>query len=599
MPLSSVDSTWILDVLLAPMEGVRQRRKYKENEWLLNYRAWQGWASYNYQIPLQDGAIHYFLPHARRTIERGNSRICKLLMPRSKFFQTLPRDLSSHQNAESIDSLLEFIYAEKIQTKRLISSLARSLQLYNFSILNTSIKIEHDEVWPYQKDVDPFSFYVFPDTASTRDEAILLFEDIVIPYQSYYSMVDRDNKESSLYKYIPASELTNPIWPYHLIERLSYQGLSSPSDFMQGTGNIRRLTERDLEKAKTDTENNLSKQAKAFLQLSKVYFRIQSTWYYCVICHNVQKEPCIIRLDEEENTPLYRWANERPLPGELYSPSQMDDIRILQTLANNALSQVESNRQTVAEPPMAIDRSQATRTEQYIFKPRAKWEVDGDPNQIFKEITINDTGPEGIRAFQIYLGLMDRGNGGTIAEGQPGRNMPRAGFAVNNLVNLSLTDTQDSAEVIECDLLTPGIGDVYHTILEYIPSSQIIRIPGKAGLAPKAFNKLDLYGNYSFKWQGALEFNDTQQVADNLVKLLEILSNPNTMQLMQSQGYAINFAELIQTLYVYSIGEQGLNSIITQIQQPGLNTGIAQPGQSPIPPQVQQALASLQGVPNV
>ena len=32
---------------------------------------------------------------------------------------------------------------------------------------------------------------------------------------------------------------------------------------------------------------------------------------------------------------------------------------------------------------------------------------------------------------------------GTIAEGQPGRNMPRAGGAVNNLVNLSMADVQD------------------------------------------------------------------------------------------------------------------------------------------------------------
>src|SRR6266516_6152754 len=120
---------------------------------------------------------------------------------------------------------------------------------------------------------------------------------------------------------------------------------------------------------------------------------------------------------------------------------------------------------------------------------------------------------------------------------------------------------------------------VYHVCMEYIPTSQILQIPGKAGQAPRAFNKLDLRGSYTFKWQCALEFRDTQQVADSLMKLFEILANPQTIQLLQMQGYSINFQELIQTLYVYSIGEEGLVDIITKAQpvQQGM-----QPGQIPM-----------------
>ncbi len=188
---------------------------------------------------------------------------------------------------------------------------------------------------------------------------------------------------------------------------------------------------------------------------------------------------------------------------------------------------------------------------------------------------------------------------------------------MNNLVNLSLADTEDSAQCIESGLLTPGMSDVYHVCMEYIPTSQILQIPGKAGQAPRAFNKLDLRGSYTFKWQCALEFRDTQQVADSLMKLFEILANPQTMQLLQLQGYSVNFQELIQTLYVYSIGEEGLVDIITKAPQQGMQPGIAQPGGmlqqnntqqngvqgnpvqsngTQIPPQIQQMLQSLQGV---
>src|SRR6266568_5034898 len=291
MPISKDDEKWILDILLGPLEGVRNRRKFIENEWLQNYRAWRGWPTYNYMLPL-------------------------------------------------------------------------------------------------------------------ADEAQIIFQDIIIPYQVYYSFVDRDDPEHSLYDYVSADKLTKPIWPYHLIERLAYAGLSSPSDFMHGTGNYTRKTEEDLKKESKEFINSFTKRNNAFFQGSKVYFRLGGKWFYTVICYNTQ-EPCLVRLDEEENTPLNRWANERPLPGELYtSSSQMDDIRTLQTLANNALSQVESNRSLVAEPPVARDRNIATRTEQYVYGPRRIWDVEGDPNNIFKTIQIQDTGPEGIRAFQIYLGLM-------------------------------------------------------------------------------------------------------------------------------------------------------------------------------------------------
>src|SRR5438128_8202206 len=117
MPISTEDSNWVLDIILSPMEGTRQRRKFIEYEWLENYRAYQGWPTYSYMLPLPDGAIHYFIPHARRTIERGASRIKKLLMPRNKFFQTLPRDMTayeSHKDTGAVDALIDFIYSEKI-----------------------------------------------------------------------------------------------------------------------------------------------------------------------------------------------------------------------------------------------------------------------------------------------------------------------------------------------------------------------------------------------------------------------------------------------------------------------------------------------------
>lgn len=565
--LTRHDSKWLIDLFYGSMNGVRQRRKFIEYEWLLNYRAWQGWPSQSYTLPLPDGAVHYFIPHARRAIERNVSRVVKLLMPQTEWFQVLPNDLISYDHSEAVQSVYKYFYEKKLKTKRLISSLTRCLYLYDFGVLSTSVKIEGENIWPYQRDVDPFNFYIFPDTASTLEEALFLFEDRIIPLQVYNSLVDKDNPSQSYYTPITAAELTSPEWPYHLIERIAYRGLYSPSDFTQGTGNYKRLTEYEMQEAYAKTRNNLANQNKSFVSLTKLYFRISSNWYICEICNNLN-EPKVVRVDDVENAPLYRWASARALPGELYLNSPMDDVRVLQTLTNSAISQVEANRQVVAEPPVAIDMTAAGRLEPYIYKNRQWWKVPGNPRDIIQQLDVKDTTDVGLKTWQVYLAQINSLAGsGTIAEGQPGRNMPRAGFAVDSLINLAMTDLEDVANTIEQELLTPGLSDIYHIFNEYVPNDQLIKIPGKARDMIKAYTVDDLYGDYTFSWIGSLGFQDISTRADKFFQLLQLLANPQLSELLAQQGVRVDLATLVKFIYTLGIGERGLSNIIIPIPQ--------------------------------
>lgn len=565
----------LVEMLIPTMNSTRERRKFIENEWLQNYRAWQGWPSQTYLIRLPDNAIHYFIPHARRAIERNVSRGTKLLMPNMDWHQTLPFDGISHQNAEAVHNALRYIYQKKIPTKKNISSGLRCLQMFNFSILHTSAIIQKKEVWPYQRSVDPFNFYVFPDTASNIEEATVIFEDSIIPYQVYLSYVDRSDKSKSLYEYIEAEDLHSPVWPYHLIERLAYRGLTQPSDLVQGTGKTRKLTEKSFRESREKASETLAMKGKTFVALSKVYFRLDSRWFFAVLCTNIQDSgeggynTKVVRLDESENEPLYRWTNSRPLPDELYTNSPTDDIRVLQNLTNNALSQVESNRSRFAEPPMVANASKIGRLEQKTFENRKLWLFEDDPKDAIMSLDVEDTSTNGIRALQIYKGMLDQNSGGGLPEGQPGRNMPRAGFAANTLLNMSLTDVEDIADFYEQECLTPGIGDVYHILLEYVPDSQIIKIPNKHPQLVKAYKKKDLFGDYSFTWLGSLGFQDTQVRADKFSQFLGMLFNPQIFQVLSQQlaqqGLKIDIASILKTYYSYGLGERGLGEIIIEM----------------------------------
>jgi len=201
--------------------------------------------------------------------------------------------------------------------------------------------------------------------------------------------------------------------------------------------------------------------------------------------------------------------------------------------------------------------------------------------------------------------MQSMGGTGTIAEGQPGRNMPRAGGAVNNLVNLSMADVQDMAELIEQEVLTPGLSDIYK-VSSFIPDSQLMRIPGGKVMyhgSNKQSNVLrskDIRGDYEFEWIGSLQFQDEAQRAERGMIFLNMI--PTLAPMLQAQGYAFNVPELVHFAWRYMLGERGLNKIVVQLpkqaqqvgmpgaetangqQQPGVN-GTAQPtnGAAPKP----------------
>lgn len=585
MPESKVDSknlSWLIDLLIPMIQGAKNRRRSIENEWLLNYKTWQGWPSQTYTLPLPDNAVHYFIPHARRSIEKRVKQVTKLLLSNITKFEALPSDSSiPHENAEAVNTVIDYILTKKIPLRRNIGQLARIMYLYDFPVLHTSVVIQNKQVWPYQRVIDPYSFYIYPDTAINLEDAILLFEESIVPYQIYKTFVN-ENEKKSIYSSINLDSLHIPEWPYHLVERIAYRGLTIPSDFNQGTtGNSHRyVREADVELARNSARTTLAEASKAFVQLFKCYFRLGSTWFYAVICNNLSS-PKVVRLDEEENSPTYRWTNSRSLPGELYTNSETDDIRVLQNLSNSALSQMESNRSTYAEPPIGVDLNAVGRMQEYTFGNRKFWKVDGNPKEIFQPIQVNDTSSESMKATQIYMQLIDKESGGTLAEGNPGRNMPRSGQMANTLLGMAMIEVEDVAQTLESDILSPSLGDIYHNILEYVPSKQLFQIPNKNPQLVKAYSKQDLQGDFSFNWLGSLGFQDSQARADKFFQFFQVILNPEIMQMLNSQlqlqGQMLDILGMLKTWYSFGLGEKGLGDIIV-----------------PIPPQVMQAMQQAQ-----
>lgn len=562
--------------------AIRDRRRVVEEKWLRSRRAWMGFTYPRYLPP--DTAIgNYRIPAARRAAERTVVRCVKLLTPSVKWFEVAPMAGSDidQDRLTNVDGFMWYVMRKKIKSRSIIAQLVRCMLMYGLPILKTSIMIQNGMVWPTQRAVDPFSFYIYPETAPTTDEAEIVFEDFLFSYERYNTFVNKGIVDP-----ISRTDLDAPQWPYHLTERLAYQGITDP------TANV------DI--AIGNVSDQLKRTTSAFVSITEEWIRREGKLYQVYIAWNVKPHPRIVGFFQSQyDDPLYRMTIHRALPGETYTTSQMEDIVELDGIQNDLFNQFIDSVD-FEQGMLAFGGGELQRSDAFKMKGRAKWNFGSDnPKEVMQFISPPNTSVNQLRAWQIATGMLQSyGAAGTITEGQPGRNMPRAGNAVNNLINLGMADIQDLAEAIEQEVLTPGLSDIYK-VSSMIPDDQLMMIPnGQAvygnGMKSNVIKKRDILGDFEFEWVGSLQFQDDAQRAQQLMIFLNMA--PQLMPWLNQQGYTFNLAELVQTIWRSGIRERSLSRVVVTLQemQAMLQKQAQQSGQPQLPLEVLQALQAVQ-----
>lgn len=552
--------------------GVRQRRRLIEENWLRSRRAWMNLGLDARFHPTDSSPAPYNVPAGRRAAERTVVRIVKLLTPNVKWYEMSPVGAAAEQNASNVDKFMNYILRKRIKSRSNIGQLARSMVMYGLCHLKTSITVQNGRVWPSQRVVDPFSYYTFPETAVTDDEGDIQFEDYMFSFDKYSNFA-----RLGIVEEIDRSDLVKPEWPYHLVERLAYQGISDPT--------------QDIDTSLADVRKGLERLGSSFVAASEMWLPKNDKLFQVYIVWNHKEGPLVTGfIRSEYDSPLYRSVIHRPLPGERYTNSQMDDIVDLNNMQNDDIAKFK-DAVDWEQGIVAFNTQAGARRDSLQMKGRAKWEFNDDPKVAMSFINPPDTSSNILRAWQIELGLINSLAGvGTIGEGQPGRNMPRAGNAVNGLINLAMADIQDIAELLEQEVLTPSLSDIYKVSSQFIPDHQLIRIPGGEALyngqKSSLLKRENIIGDYEFEWIGSLQFQDDQQRAQRLMIFLNLM--PTLAPILQAQGYIFNAVALIKMIWRYGLGERGLSEVVIPIgqqlpegQQPAPGTQQLSPGGLP------------------
>lgn len=518
---------------------VRHRRRPVEQEWLHIHSMWHNKHS---RPQYRSKTFSYYIAMGRRTIERSVVRTKQIILPTPAFFEVRAVDdfdAEASQRAASVHAYLDYYMRKRVKVHRYASELVRHLLLYGLACSKTTVEVYHErnsvEIWPRTRTVDPFMYYIYPETALDTEDRLLVFEDHMMPYSRYQALAKAGRVEP-----IAQSTLKRPEWPDHIQQRLAKTGLSDPS-------NVPSLPKQN------------------YVALTEAWFQAGGGWWQAWIVWNIEDGPKMVLGPKPSRygSYPYRDAVARSLAGEYCTNSMGHDVEPLQVWFNDAINQMESARVTSSLPPVAVDRSRLGRADSLQYGERRIWDI---PPDAVKQIDIADTSTSSLRVAQVIIGLMNSVTGSSsLMEGQAGRNMPRAGFAVNSLLNLNLADLKDVAEVTAYEILEPTLQDVYEVTKVFVPSRQILTLGGSEDMRAMTITAGQLYGEFAFNWLTSLSSQDSQMRAHKLITFMQTLAQ--IAPLVQQQGYMIEWADLARLVWKEGLGERGLNRIIRPLTQ--------------------------------
>lgn len=540
------------------LQQVKDRRTNSvEQDWLLANAAWK---NKRVRGHYRSSTFDYRIPMMRRAIERSVIRAVKIVIPGAQFFEVHPGnewDLQNSKQADSVRAYMLYLTSERMLMRRLITATCRSLLLYGQATIKTGVRIENREVWPYARPVDTFSYYVWPETATLPSDYQLVFEEHMMPWAQY-------ERERALLpehiKRIQQGDLVAPTWAPHVTQRLSYSGLTEPTESGMAT---------------TETP---ARPMERFLSITEVWLLAEDGWLQVWVLWNHKDGAQIIRNHRSEYTwPPYWTALARPMAGEYYTNGQGQDLEGLDVWFNDVVNQMEEARTIAALPPALVDPDEAPRTDELPYGPRKVWKLKKEFTGLLE---VPDTSAGSMRVVQLLMGLINSiGGSGQIAEGQPGRNMPRAGYAVSQLVSLGMADIEDTALLLEQECLTPMLKDLYRLTVEFMPRGQLIQIPGTEAFPdPRTLTAGELRGGWDFQWSGSLQSQDAQMRSQKLLSFAQVLVQASPW--MQQAGYQVNWPDLVKMIWRDGLGERGLEKIVVRASpmQQGPDEGGGVPG---------------------
>lgn len=136
-------------------------------------------------------------------------------------------------------------------------------------------------------------------------------------------------------------------------------------------------------------------------------------------------------------------------------------------------------------------------------------------------------------------------------------------------------ELQDLIEDIEQRVLMPVMKMIHSLGQQYESAERFLAVSGGEKIQ---FTRDMLEGEYNWSWVASSQATNQQQRAQQSLQFLQAVANPLVLQLLQAQGKQLQPEHLLRRVYEDGLGQRNFDRVIANIQMPGMMPGMQPPG---------------------
>jgi hypothetical protein len=588
---------------LSPL--ITRTREEKNNllrpQWLRYYNLWalRGTeAAYH-------GRLRMYLPIGHRIVENWVQKLRADLFPESgKWFKNTPDSTTQQDTAIVVNTLMMKMLRKQMKVQATFPGLLRNLCIFGTAPVEIGWKHEESEIptlqsivnpqtgeksleevmrktvqylGPTLRVIDPFLFYVYPYTPQFTHEAELLFEDMMVGWDTLVRMsktpIDPDQPD-----------LGNQVENWQEVQKLRKGGSNDAGDKFQAESI--RLQARGLssksEKGREDPKRPLD--------FTKIYWYGQldasgadtdndalppadePQWWQLWVCGDdvlVHARQC----PWWKQRPNYLAAKFAEMPNEFWGYGVMFLLDHFQYFMNDTMNQTGDGLVFSLNPIVAMDANAVQFPDSIRMAPAARWLIR-DPRQNVQFVDPpKDSAMAGIQVINFLVAMMNDVSNvapfGAAGLQMGGRSRGKAVSTATGMSIISgeaLLQVKDVVENVEQGIMNEMLDWMFSLLQQCMDRDLILRVEGtdSAAVLETTVSRDSLIGNYDFEWLGS-RFNFNQNVrTQQMLNFIQILARVPPEFLAQDNA-RVDWKYLLREIWSTGFGDKEAQLIIKDI----------------------------------
>jgi len=593
---------WFKKTLQPQILQVRtEKNQVIRPQWLRYYNLW----ALRGTEQSYHGRLRMYLPIGHRIVENWVQKLRADLFPDSgKWFKNTPDTTINEERGVVVHELMMKLLRDQIKVTGIFPGFLRNLCIFGTSPVEMGWKLDERDVpsllsqpdpqnpgraqvvegvkkvtryiGPTMRVIDPFLFYVYPYTAQYTYDLELIFEDMMIGWDTLERMADTPIDPDR-------PELGNQVENWKEVKEMRKGGPVSSDKFQ--AEQIRLLARGLHSKSHKYVED-----PKRPMDFTKAYWygtvdasgNSQDSegfpppdvpqWWSLWVCG----DECLVQCRQNpwwKQQPPYLAAKFCEMQNEFWGYGVMFLLDHFQYFMNDTMNQTGDGLVFTLNPVVAMDANAVQFPDSIRMAPAARWLIRDPRNSINFIDPPKDSPMAGIQVINFLVAMMNDvsnvapfGGAGLQTAGRARGRAVQTATGMSIVSGEALLQVRDVVENIEQGVMNEMLSWMFSLLQQCLDRDLALRVDGAEGatVLETQVTRDTLIDGYAFEWLGStFSFNQNVRV-QQMLNFIQILARIPPDFLAQDNA-RVDWKYLLRQIWSTGFGDREAEQIIKDI----------------------------------